>query len=490
MAAVRFGVRRIAQATLAAGLRNLGRLVIAERFPAANELAAIVLPVPWLDPKGGPIRVLLLNPRDGSLRTCLLGNVRSAGTLQFGFHAFANHGGATFLLLVFQPAFRGSPRLRASQTCLVRASLIGRPPIALPCNEEVPGFQGLALPPHPPDAMHLLAGASPPESAHVAAAGAIEACWQESGGSYVQGWVHAYDRPIFSAAIGGPAPITIPSFTPRPDLLIPFPMLPDGAGKAGFAIFVPGHQGAAVSLSVETDAGTASVALPLPAPSVPPSSALAHEMAEKDQAFIRFVTEVNDRCLDVIEVGARLVGSRTEALRERFPRARRYVGMDVHPGPTVDIVGDAHELSRLVGPRSFDAVFSGAVLEHLAMPWIVAAEINRTLRPGGLVYHIAPQAWPVHEEPNDFWRFTDEALGILFGEPFGFEVVSVGMADRVRLYPLDKKSGDLGLPFGYGYGSAWVLARKTREIEGADVSRARLTASLSSLSRRYPGARG
>jgi SAM-dependent methyltransferase len=491
MAAERFGVRRIAQAIVAAGLQNVGRLVIAERFAAARELAAIVLPAPPFDPKGGPVRLLLLNPRDGSLRTALLEGLGSADTLHLGFHAFANQAGATFLLFAFQPSFPGALRLRASRMRLAASSLTGRPPIALPCNEEVSGFQGLALPPHPPDAMHLLAIASASEPANVAAAGAIETCWQEGGGSYVQGWIHAYERRVLGAAVTGPAaPIAIDRFTPRPDLLVHFPMLPDGAGKAGFAIFVPGHQGAALSLSLETATGSAAIALPLPAPSLPSSERLARETMEKEQAFIRFVTEVNDRRLDVIEVGARPVGSRTEALRDRFPRARRYVGMDVHPGHTVDVLGDAHELSRLVGPRSFDAVFSGAVLEHLGMPWVVAAEINRVLRPGGLVYHIAPQAWPVHEEPNDFWRFTDEALKVLFGEPFGFEVLSAGMADRVRLYPLNKKNGDLGLPLGYGYGSAWVLARKTRDIDEADVRLAPLTPSLASLSRRYPRAGG
>ena len=139
-----------------------------------------------------------------------------------------------------------------------------------------------------------------------------------------------------------------------------------------------------------------------------------------------------------------------------------------------------------LGARSFDAVFSGAVLEHLAMPWLIAAEINRVLRLGGITYHITPQAWPVHEEPNDFWRFTDEALKLLFGAPLGFEVLHAGMADRVRLYPLEKEKGDVSLPFGYGYGSAWVLARKVAEIDEAGA----MPVSLGVLGRRYPRATG
>ncbi len=348
----------------------------------------------------------------------------------------------------------------------------------------MPGFRGLALPPHPPGAMHPFGQEAGGKGETLPAAGAIEAWWQEGGGCYIQGWLHAYERRVASAAvIGGDGPRPVPRLTPRPDLIAHYPMLPDPAPTAGFSLFVPGCAGKAASFAIETEAGPARLSLPLPEPAALPAAALAGEAEAKDRAFSRFVAEANARGLEVMEIGARLVGSRSEGLRGRFPKAGRYVGMDVHPGPNVEVVGDAHELSRLVGRGSFDAIFSAAVLEHLAMPWIVAAEINRVLRPGGLTYHITPQAWPVHEEPNDFWRFTDAALRLLFGEPFGFEVLSAGMGDRARLYPLDKDSGDLGLPLGYGYASAWVLARKVREI---DAGGAGLDVALAALGRRYP----
>ncbi|HUA78067.1 MAG TPA: methyltransferase domain-containing protein, partial [Acetobacteraceae bacterium] len=378
---------------------------------------------------------------------------------------------------------------------LAAAALRKRPPIQLPCNEEVPGFAALVLPPHPPGAMHPLAREEVDEASGIPVAGEIEAAWQEGDGCYVQGWLHAYGRRVISVAIQGPGRrLPILRLAPRPDLLGRYPTLPEPAPSAGFALFVPWRADAGMEFSLETDAGAVRLRLPLPGRSQPPAETILREMAEKEQVRVRFDAEVNARGLEVLEIGARLLPNHAEAPRERFPKARRYVGMDVHPGPMVDIVGDVHELSRLVGCASFDAVVSSAVLEHLAMPWIVAGEINRVLRPGGLTYHIAPQSWPVHEEPNDFWRFTDEALKLLFGEPFGFEVLSAGMADRARIYPLNKEWGDLGLPFGYGYASAWVLARKVREIEGGDAAPSSssmagaLAASLAVLGRRYPRA--
>ena len=477
------GLRRIGKRALDMSLRRFGLLSIAERFAAPEELAAIGLPPPPLAREGGPVRFLLIDPIAGSFRSVRLERVRPGAAFSFAFSAFANRAGAYFLLFVFQPAAAGPVTPRRWQIRLAALALGTRPPVLLPCNEALPSFHALALPPQPAQAMHLIGAEAIGKEAEIPVAGAIESCWQEGGGCYVQGWLHAYERRVEAASVlGGRAPRPIAHLAPRPDLLANYPMLPEPSPAAGFSLFVPFHSGETMTFLIETEAGPTPLALPLPASPAAAPDVLAHEAALRDQGFVRFVAEANARRLEVLEIGARLVGSRSEAQRERFPKARRYVGMDVHPGPLVDVVGDAHELSRVVGRASFDAVFSGAVLEHLAMPWLVAAEINRALRLGGITYHITPQAWPVHEEPNDFWRFTDEALKVLFGAPFGFEVLQAGMADRIRLYPLEKDKGDLSLPFGYGYGSAWVLARKVAEIDEARA----MPASLGVLGRRYP----
>ena len=82
-----------------------------------------------------------------------------------------------------------------------------------------------------------------------------------------------------------------------------------------------------------------------------------------------------------------------------------------------------------------DGVFSLAVLEHIAAPWVLAAEINKVLKIGGLTFHVLPETFPVHEMPNDFWRMTDEALKVLFCPGLGFEVLDAGMAHPMQILP-------------------------------------------------------
>src|SRR5207248_4030080 len=141
---------------------------------------------------------------------------------------------------------------------------------------------------------------------------------------------------------------------------------------------------------------------------------------ETGALFEQFRSEINRRPGKILEIGSRQVVPGGKSKRDLFPECD-YTGFDYYRDANTDVVGDAHQLSRLVG-NDFDAVFSLAVLEHLAMPWVVAAEINKVLKIGGLTFHSTHFAFPVHERPWDFWRYTGQALRVLFSPPLGFEV--------------------------------------------------------------------
>lgn len=111
------------------------------------------------------------------------------------------------------------------------------------------------------------------------------------------------------------------------------------------------------------------------------------------------------------------------------------IGIDITPGPGVDVVADAHVLSRHFEPRSFDAVYSIAVFEHLLLPWKVALEINRLLVPGGVAWITSHEGFPIHEEPWDFYRFGAGCWAALFNERTGFEVIEGRPAGAATVRP-------------------------------------------------------
>ena len=66
--------------------------------------------------------------------------------------------------------------------------------------------------------------------------------------------------------------------------------------------------------------------------------------------------------------------------------------------------------------HSFDAVFSFSVLEHVKDPFKCAAEIERVLKPGGIIYSSVPFLIPVHGYPHHYYNMTQQGLANLFSD--------------------------------------------------------------------------
>ncbi len=100
------------------------------------------------------------------------------------------------------------------------------------------------------------------------------------------------------------------------------------------------------------------------------------------------------------------------------------VTCDAEPGPSTDVVGDAHALPFPDG--SFDGVVCTGTLEHLRDPRKAVGELFRVLRPGGLAHIDVPFIQGYHPDPVDYWRFTVEGLRLLCSEA-GFQDAGSGV---------------------------------------------------------------
>ena len=65
---------------------------------------------------------------------------------------------------------------------------------------------------------------------------------------------------------------------------------------------------------------------------------------------------------------------------------------------------------------AFDTVLSNQVLEHVADPRALWADMVRVLAPGGRLIVTVPFSFRLHAEPDDYWRFTPHALRRLCDE--------------------------------------------------------------------------
>jgi SAM-dependent methyltransferase len=116
------------------------------------------------------------------------------------------------------------------------------------------------------------------------------------------------------------------------------------------------------------------------------------------------------------------VGSGIGAFDRYIPRGLKLINLDIEPSARTQVVADAHSIP--FPDDSIDAIFSNAVLEHVRKPWVVADEMWRVLKPGGMVFIAVPFLNVIHDE-EDYYRFTDRGLRVLFER---FEEVKAGVS--------------------------------------------------------------
>jgi len=107
------------------------------------------------------------------------------------------------------------------------------------------------------------------------------------------------------------------------------------------------------------------------------------------------------------------VGCGAKPYRSWIPRARRYFGIDVFPGPAVDAVIEPGR-PWPVDDDEFDVVLCTQVLEHVADLDLTIGELVRAVKPGGHVVISVPFAFGEHNSPHDYRRLSRHGARRLF----------------------------------------------------------------------------
>jgi ubiquinone/menaquinone biosynthesis C-methylase UbiE len=103
------------------------------------------------------------------------------------------------------------------------------------------------------------------------------------------------------------------------------------------------------------------------------------------------------------------VGSGGSNYNRFFPNR---VTVDINPDKKPDVIADAHNLP--FKDQEFEIVLCTEVFEHVKNPFKVEEELWRILKSGGTLILTTRFIFPIHDAPNDFWRFTKYGLRLLF----------------------------------------------------------------------------
>jgi SAM-dependent methyltransferase len=139
---------------------------------------------------------------------------------------------------------------------------------------------------------------------------------------------------------------------------------------------------------------------------------IAHKIDRSTAAI--YCSRLRGRVLDV--------GCGTSPYRRFLSNATEYVGIDPNPAVAPDVVGSVLELP--FPDASFESVVCTEVLEHVNEPRAALSEVHRVMRNRGVLYLTVPQAWGLHYEPHDYFRYTRYGITHLL-EQAGFKVTEV-----------------------------------------------------------------
>ena len=147
----------------------------------------------------------------------------------------------------------------------------------------------------------------------------------------------------------------------------------------------------------------------------------------------------------ILEIGAMDVNG---SLRIHTPQNAEWTGVDLEPGPGVDVVVEAGKPLPFQDD-TFDLVLATSVLEHDPRFWETISEMARVANPNGLIYLNAPSGGVFHRYPLDHFRFYPDA-GMAFleiirqqrpqailRESFIANQDTAGFNDFVAVYALD-----------------------------------------------------
>lgn len=108
------------------------------------------------------------------------------------------------------------------------------------------------------------------------------------------------------------------------------------------------------------------------------------------------------QCLDtnrvVLDVGSYDMNG---SLKERMPAAWTYIGLDLMPGPNVDVVLDLTEPFP-IDDESIDLIVSSSCFQYVSNPFKYMDQLYKCLKPGGMIYITAASK----ERPSPAAKFT------------------------------------------------------------------------------------
>jgi len=163
---------------------------------------------------------------------------------------------------------------------------------------------------------------------------------------------------------------------------------------------------------------------------------LVHVVADPRKFYYRqvatFANSIHNKKILELGSGYAVRGKYYYSAKRLFPEDNEFIQSDINKSfghPIVDV-------TKMKYSNEFDVILCLNVLEHVYDYQKALKNMYKALKKNGRVIIAVPFNYPLHDEPGDYWRFTEHALKNLLKDN-GFKLVSL------------KHKGKREYPFGY-----------------------------------------
>lgn len=170
------------------------------------------------------------------------------------------------------------------------------------------------------------------------------------------------------------------------------------------------------------------------------------------RTFCQICAETLDLPEPIYEFGSFCYKDQYELANIRsFFTGKDFVGCDVREGLNVDKVENLECLT--LKDNSVGTAIVLETMEHVENIQKAFSELGRVIKNGGVLIVASPFIFPIHDLPNDYWRFTPKALAYLMKD---FNIKMVGThADPIKPHTV--------------YGVGFKAASKDKVINNANT---------------------
>tara|TARA_B100000161_G_scaffold80293_1_gene55675 strand:+ start:46 stop:570 length:525 start_codon:yes stop_codon:yes gene_type:complete len=156
---------------------------------------------------------------------------------------------------------------------------------------------------------------------------------------------------------------------------------------------------------------------------------IVHILLPTRRPLNRFLKSISSdyENLDILEIGSGDV-SINQSAEHIFTNAKLFVQTDVNKNYGHKYLDITNEIQI---EEKFDLVLCTNVLEHIFDVTSAIKNLNYLLKEKGHLVVSVPFIYPLHDEPEDFWRFTEHALNKLFSD---FKILTIKRTG-IRQFP-------------------------------------------------------